>query len=168
MKKQDRGTTEHLIGVFASLLRYLPAATSGRIRTLAKFVEREYEKIGKLVKLRGEYAEKMRVANGEIEIERRGLGEREQEQEEMKDEWLSRQMDAGLFPLQTLDVVLAWLAAEDDGARKVISELLGGLAELAGSLRGQIAWIELGEEGNMDTEAVLGREMLEALLRCVT
>jgi beta-catenin-like protein 1 len=52
MKKQDGQTTEHLLGIFSSLLRLLPANSAGRIRTLAKFVEKDYEKLGKLVKLR--------------------------------------------------------------------------------------------------------------------
>lgn len=168
MKKQDREATEHLIGIFASLLRYLPGNSSGRIRTLAKFVEREYEKIAKLVKLRGEYKERLGAVDAEIEQERKALSQ-EDEEEEMADEWLSRRMDGGFFPLQTLDVVLAWLVAEDDGARKVVSRLLGGLEELGVSLKGQIAGIETSpdEDGVAKEKAVAGREMLEALLMCL-
>jgi beta-catenin-like protein 1 len=167
MKRQDRQATEHLIGIFASLLRYLSAGSSGRIRTLAKFVEREYEKIAKLVTLRAEYASKLRVLDAEIEREREGLTPKEQE--EMADEWLSRQLDAGLFPLQTLDVVLAWLVAEDDGARKKVEDLMGGVEELKESLMGQIAGIQVGEDddGEAVGRAKTGREMLEALVRCL-
>lgn len=163
MKKQDKATMEHLIGIFASLLRYQLANSSGRIRTLAKFVEKDYEKIIKLVQLRKEYAEKVSIVNAEIEQEREALSK--DEQNEMADEWLSRQLDAGLFPLQTLDVILSWLVAEDDGARRKISDLLAGLESLSSSLRGQIAGIE--PEQNEDAAAVAGKEMLEALLRCI-
>ena len=65
----------------------------------------------------------------------------------MADQWLSRRLDAGLFCLQvgaltglfwillltfhsqTIDVILAWLIAEDDGARRRIQELLGDYDE---------------------------------------
>jgi beta-catenin-like protein 1 len=163
MKKQDKATAEHLIGIFASLLRYQPANSSGRIRTLAKFVEKDYEKITKLVQLRKEYAEKVAVANADIEQERKALSK--DEQDELADEWLSRQLDAGLFPLQTLDVILSWLVAEDDGARKKISDLLNGLEALSSSLKEQIVGIEPGPDEN--AAAIAGKEMLEALLRCI-
>jgi len=138
MKKQDGETTEHLLGIFASLLRSLPADEAPRIRTLAKFVEREYEKIGKLVKLRREYAARVEGVDARIAEERRGLDE--EEREERADEWLSRRMDAGLFCLQTVDVVLAWLVAEDPGAERKIRALFAerdeGLSVLRGSIRG--------------------------------
>ena len=163
MKKQDKATTEHLIGIFASLLRYQPANSSGRIRTLAKFVEKDYEKITKLIQLRKEYAEGVAVVNADIEREREALSK--EDQVELADEWLSRQLDAGLFPLQTLDVILSWLVAEDDGARTKISGLLNGLETLSSSLQEQIAGIEPGPDEN--AAAIAGKEMLEALLRCI-
>ena len=163
MKKQDKETTEHLIGIFASLLRYQPANSSGRIRTLAKFVEKDYEKITKLVQLKKEYAEKVRVVNDSINQERKALDKNEQD--DMADEWLSRQLDVGLFPLQTLDVILSWLVAEDDGARKKIIESLGSLDSLSTSLKEQLDGIEIGPENS--PTAVSGKEMLEALLRCL-
>ena len=122
MKRQDGQTTEHLLGIFSSLLRLLPANSSGRIRTLAKFVEKEYEKLGKLVKFRRDYASRVSVVDGEIRGEQAKLDA--EEREDMADEWLSRRLDAGLFCLQTIDVILAWLVAEDDGAGKRIQSLL--------------------------------------------
>jgi beta-catenin-like protein 1 len=122
MKKQDAQTTEHLLGIFSSLLRLLPANSSGRIRTLAKFVEKDYEKLTKLVKLRRDYAARVAVVDQEIRKEQVQLDA--EEREEMADEWLSRRLDAGLFCLQTTDIILAWLVAEDDGAFKRIQTLL--------------------------------------------
>ena len=122
MKKQDGQTTEHLLGIFSSSLRLLPANSSGRIRTLAKFVEKDYEKLVKLVKLRRDYATRVAVVDKEIRNERSRLDA--DEREEMVDEWESRRLDAGLFCLQTIDVILAWLVAEDDGASKRIQSLL--------------------------------------------
>lgn len=122
MKKLDGQTTEHLLGIFASLLRLLPANESARIRTLAKFVEKDYEKIEKLVKVRRDYAARVATVDNEIRNEQASLGA--EEKEDMADEWDSRRLDAGLYCLQTIGVILAWLVAEDDGARKKIQILL--------------------------------------------
>ncbi|KAK4235212.1 Catenin-beta-like protein [Achaetomium macrosporum] len=127
MKKLDHRTTEHLLGIFASLLRLLPADSAERIRTLSKFVEKGYEKIEKLVKLRREYAGMMKAVDERIMEEQKEMSE--DEREEMADEWFSRRLDAGLFCLQTIDVILAWLIAEDDGARKKIQTLLADRGE---------------------------------------
>jgi len=140
MKKQDGQTTEHLLGIFSSLLRLLPANSSGRIRTLAKFVEKDYEKLGKLVKLRRDYATRVAVVDKEIRNERSRLDA--DEREEMVDEWESRRLDAGLFCLQTIDVILAWLVAEDDGASKRIQSLLAdhdeSLAVVKATIQGEL------------------------------
>jgi hypothetical protein len=63
-------------------------------------MENDYEKIGKLIKLRREYAARLSPVEQAIEKERRSLDE--EEQEEMTGEWLSRRLDAGLFLLQVL------------------------------------------------------------------
>ena len=65
---------------------------------LAKFVEKEYEKIERLMKLRGEYASKVTAVNMEIERERAGM--KSEDQVNMEGEWLSRRLDAGLFCVQ--------------------------------------------------------------------
>lgn len=76
----------------------LPGGSAARIRTLAKFMEKDYEKIQKLIALRREYATRLAPVEQAIEKERRSLDETEQE--EMAGEWLSRRLDAGLFSLQ--------------------------------------------------------------------
>ena len=35
----------------------------------------------------------------------------------MEDLWYLRRLDGGLFTLQTVDYILAWIAMEDDGVR---------------------------------------------------
>jgi beta-catenin-like protein 1 len=138
-KNLEAADTEHIIGIFSALLRLLPGESSHRIRLLAKFVEKEYEKLDKLVKLRHEYASKAAVEDD---------------------------IDAGaaVYCLNTLDVVLAWLAAEDGGARKRIVEGLRdrdeGLDTLKKSLQGQLEEVDTGEEGNV-------AEMLTALIECL-
>jgi beta-catenin-like protein 1 len=122
MKKNDKQTSEHLVCIFASMLRLLPANSAERIRTLAKFVEKDYDKTAKLVKLRQDYAARVDSVNAAIRAEQAQMSV--EEREETADEWLSRRLDAGLFELQTIDIVLAWLIAEDDGARRKIQSLL--------------------------------------------
>jgi beta-catenin-like protein 1 len=136
MKKVDGQTTEHLLGIFSSLLRLLPANESGRIRTLAKFVEKDYEKLDKLVKLRRDYAARVAVVDNEIRNEQAKLDA--EEREEMADEWDSRRLDAGLFCLQTIGVILAWLVAEDDGASNKIQSLLADRDETLAVIKATI------------------------------
>lgn len=136
MKKQDGATTEHLLGIFSSLLRALPAGEAGRIRTLAKFVEKDYEKIEKLIKLRRDYAKRVAAVDERIRAEQTKLDA--EEREEMADEWLSRRLDAGLFCLQTVDVILAWLVAEDGGAEKRIKALFADRDESLSVVRATI------------------------------
>ncbi|KAK8063492.1 hypothetical protein PG996_008144 [Apiospora saccharicola] len=137
MKKSDGPTLEHLIGIFASMLRLLPGGSAERIRTLAKFVEKEYEKTTKLVQLRRQFAARVERADAEIRAEQAQFKSAE-EREEYAGEWFSKRLDAGLFSLQTIDVVLAWLVAEDDGARKKITALLAERDETLRTIRASI------------------------------
>ncbi|RYP45606.1 hypothetical protein DL768_008085 [Monosporascus sp. mg162] len=161
MKKNDNQTTEHLIGIFASMLRYLPATSAERIRMLAKFVEKDYEKTEKLVRLRRDCAARISSVDDAIRAEQ-GKTTAEQK-EEMVDEWFSRRLDAGLFTLQTLDVILAWLVAEDDGARKRIQQLLADRDEtlqvIRDTLQEQLEGIDTENAESKDH-----REMLSTLV----
>lgn len=61
-------------------------------------MEKEYEKIEKLIKLRREYAARVVPVEQAIEKERKGYSP--EDRELMAGEWLSRRFDAGLFSLQ--------------------------------------------------------------------
>jgi cyclopropane fatty-acyl-phospholipid synthase-like methyltransferase len=91
------------LGIFASLLRLLPGGSAPRIRALAKFMEKDYEKIEKLIKLRRDYASRVTPVEQAIEKERKQYTE--EEQEIMAPEWLSRRFDAGLFCIQVCAVL---------------------------------------------------------------
>jgi beta-catenin-like protein 1 len=91
-------TTEHLLGILSGLLQHLPADSAGRIRTLAKFVEKDYEKTKRILELRQEYASRLKVVDAEIDEQRAALTA--ESQTKMEDEWLSRRLDAGLFCAQ--------------------------------------------------------------------
>ena len=98
LQQQENQTIEHLLGIFASLLRLLPGGSAERIRTLAKFMEKDYGKIEKLVNLRRDYASRVSPVEQAIEKERKNYSK--DEQEVMATEWLSRRFDAGLFSIQ--------------------------------------------------------------------
>lgn len=161
-KSTDYRAAEHLIGIFASMLRLLPADSAERIRLLAKFVEKDYEKTEKLVKLRRECAARMEAVDKAIRAEQARMSV--QEREDMADEWFSRRLDAGLFSLQTLDVVLAWLIAEDGGAKGTIQRLLAdrdeSLRVIQETIQEQIEGIDADDADGKDT-----REMLSTLAK---
>lgn len=96
--QHDSHTTEHVLGILSSMLRSLPSNSDARIRLLAKFVEKEYEKLSRLVTIRREFTSKMSTIDHEIALERSTLSQ--EVQEEREDEWFSRKLDAGLFSLQ--------------------------------------------------------------------
>ena len=96
--QQENENIEHFLGIFASLLRLLPGGSAPRIRTLAKFMEKDYARIEKLIKLRRDYAARISPVEQLIAKERRTFDE--EEQRLMSGEWLSRRLDAGLFSLQ--------------------------------------------------------------------
>ncbi|KAJ5730945.1 uncharacterized protein N7483_005453 [Penicillium malachiteum] len=164
MKKQEGQNIEHLLGIFASLLRLLPGGSAARIRTLAKFMEKDYEKIEKLVKLRREYASRVAPVEQAIEKERKSYSP--EEQEFMASEWLSRRFDVGLFSLQTIDVILAWLVAEDDGAQKKVVSLLADrdedLSLVRGTLKEQLDGLTDEDAGQKEV-----KDMLNTLLQFV-
>lgn len=71
-------------------------------------MEKDYEKIEKLIKLRREYAARVVPVEEAIEKERKQYSA--EDQEIMAGEWLSRRFDAGLFSLQVSASLLYWEA----------------------------------------------------------
>ncbi|KAI1029876.1 hypothetical protein LB503_008349 [Fusarium chuoi] len=163
MKTQDHRLAEHLVEIFASMLRLLPANSAERIRTLAKFVEKDYEKISKLIKFRRDYVARISLAEQQNDAEKATTSEDDREAAEL--EWLSRRIDAGLFTLQTIDTVLAWLVAEDTGAARKIRQILAGRDEkvsvIGRTLKEQLDALDTTEE-NQDL-----RDMLSTLVEFV-
>jgi beta-catenin-like protein 1 len=161
MKKQDTQTTEHLVAILAWMLRSLPAGSPERIRTLAKFVEKEYEKTKRLVAFRREYGGRVTAVDAQITQESKGLSE--EDREARADGWFSRRLDAGLFCLQTVDRALAFLIAEDAGAKAMIQSLLADRDEsldvIKTSIQEQIDEVDIETEEGQDT-----REMLRTLI----
>ncbi|MCJ1311084.1 hypothetical protein MMC25_004754 [Agyrium rufum] len=162
MKKHDKESSEHLLGIFASMLRLLPAESAERIRLLGKFVEKEYEKIGRIIKLRQEYVTKLATVDRSIEAERATLPPGDQD--DLADEWLSRRMDAGLSALQSMDIILAWLVAEDEGARAKVQEVLSSVGADLGSVKATLQE-QLRLMSNQDSETENSvKEMITTLI----
>ncbi|KAK2034052.1 DUF1716-domain-containing protein [Colletotrichum zoysiae] len=134
--QQQRVMMESLFDIFRSLLRFLPADSAERIRTLAKFVEKNYEKLDRLYECRTRYASKLDAQDRKIQLERDHLSA--EEAEILEGEWFLRRIDEGLYSVWNIDVVLAWLIAEDAGAKKKVQRLLAadgkGLAAIKTTL----------------------------------
>ena len=158
MKTHDASTVEHLLGIFSSMLRLLPGDSSERIRALAKFVEKDYGKLARLLKLRQGYVARIKRAEEEFAK----FAEEDEDEDLRRAELFSRRLDAGLFSLQSIDLILAWLVAEDDGARKRIIKLLKdtdlGLDAIKASIQEQLDDLDDSEDVK-DT-----REMLSTLV----
>lgn len=134
-------TAGHVLGILSSLLRLLPANEAPRIRLLAKFVEKDYQALDRLVRLRRDYGGRLAATDARIVAERRQIASADVD-EEAEDMWLSQRLDSGLYILQAVDVVLAWVTAEDDGAKEKTKVLLAdgdqntGFEPIRATLRG--------------------------------
>jgi beta-catenin-like protein 1 len=157
-KKHDPEQTEHILGIFASLLRSLPGNSDARFRLLAKFLEKNYEKITKLVALRRDYASRVATFDAKLADRKRGLSKEERDELELEN--VATRLSEGLYCLERVDAILAWLVAEDDGAKtaivKALSERDESLGDVKKTLQAQL-------NGNMEVERA-EREMLETLI----
>ncbi|EMD40739.1 hypothetical protein CERSUDRAFT_45089 [Gelatoporia subvermispora B] len=117
--------TSHTLGIVSSLFTNLPSDSPARIRLLAKFVENSYEKVDKLLEIRDAAQSRLNAVNREIENEEKALiAEGDSVGPEEQDLYYLRRLDGGLFTLQTVDYILAWIAMEDDGIRNHIQSML--------------------------------------------
>ena len=73
-KRQQKATQHedvaHTLGVVASLLSNLASDAPARVRLLAKFVERTYEKVDKLLEIRDAAQGRLREVEHEIDAEK--------------------------------------------------------------------------------------------------
>ncbi|KAL5117298.1 hypothetical protein ACEQ8H_004857 [Pleosporales sp. CAS-2024a] len=157
-KKHDPEQTEHILGIFASLLRSLPGNSDTRFRLLAKFLEKNYEKINKLIFLRRDYAARVAAFDAKLKDRKRGLPKADQERLDLEN--IPTRLSEGLYSLERIDAILAWLVAEDDGAKvaivKALSERDESLADVKKTLMSQL-------DGDMEVERA-EREMLDTLV----
>ena len=129
----------------------------------------------RLCGLYANYAARLTVVDRTIEREKKqqlpGQIEGDNENVDLREaEYFSRRMDAGLYTLQTCSVVLAWIVAEDDGARRKVEALLKeqnkSLTDLKIVLEEQVSSAE--SEGNQGgDEDPEGKAVLEALIDAI-
>jgi beta-catenin-like protein 1 len=107
--------TAHTLGILSSLFTNLPSDSPARIRLLAKFVDNNYEKTDKLLDIATSAQTRLVVVDREIDAEKEALLKAAEETGGEEDAWYLRRLDGGLYTLQTVDYILAWIIMEDDG-----------------------------------------------------
>jgi beta-catenin-like protein 1 len=156
-KRPDPAQTEHILALFTSLLRSLPGNSDARMRLLAKFLENSYAKIDKLLALRRDYAARLAAFDRSQAARTQGLSAQDREEQEL--DIIPQRLSEGLYALQCIDATLAWLVAEDDGAKKAI---VAGLVDADETLASVKATLKAQLDGVLEVEAA-EREVLEAL-----
>jgi len=115
-----------MLGIMSSLLSNIASDSTSRIRFLAKFVEGDYEKVDKLLEMRDNARTRLKATDVAIEAEKKQrLADGEDTTDDDEDLWYLRRLDGGLYTLQTVDYILAWIIMEDDGIRTHALKILG-------------------------------------------
>ncbi|KAI0089316.1 DUF1716-domain-containing protein [Irpex rosettiformis] len=143
----------HTLGIVSSLFTNLASESVARIRLLAKFVENTYEKADKLLEIRDAAHTRLQEVEKEITAEKRDLeGEGEKVDQDTEDLWYLRRLDGGLFTLQTVDYILAWIAMEDDG---ILAHLRQMLSRKNKSLKDVVKTLQIYRDNVDEDDAAL-------------
>ncbi|KAL0095420.1 Catenin-beta-like protein [Phycomyces blakesleeanus] len=113
---------EHIMCIILSLLRNLSPDELQRARVIRKFIEDEYEKVDRLLEMKEYYEARDQRVLAEIEEDKKELDE--DELEELKEDFYLRRLEAGLFTLQRVCLLLAVLTAEDNGIKEQVLMLM--------------------------------------------
>lgn len=113
---------EHILCIILSLLRSLRQDDVQRMRVLLKFTEDDFEKIDRLVELKEQYENKDRAVKQELEDMKDTLDP--EDYEEYESDFYFRRLDAGLFTLQRICLLIASLCEENKGIRDKAQMLL--------------------------------------------
>jgi len=158
--------TTHTLGILSSLFTNLPSDSPPRIRLLAKFVESNYEKTDKLLDIRTSAQARLAVVDRDIDAEKKELLEAAEGVGNEEDAWYLRRLDGGLYTLQTVDYILAWIVMEDDGIRTHALQMLNrrnvSFKDVVSTLRIFSDNIDDGEVINSD--GISQREILQHLI----
>jgi beta-catenin-like protein 1 len=120
-RKDDIDVYLHLMAIFASMFRLLPVGEPQRERLVNKFVEKDYEKVDKIFKLRRDCTAKLKKVDEKFERKKKTADPEDMEDLEL--DWLEKRLDVGLACMQSIDEVLVWLMAEDGVNEKVLALL---------------------------------------------
>ncbi|KIY74135.1 DUF1716-domain-containing protein [Cylindrobasidium torrendii FP15055 ss-10] len=119
--------TSHTLGILASLFSNIDSDAPERMRLLIKFVENNYEKVDKLLDIRESAKVRLKATEAEIAADKQALedeGEKDEEGMFEEDALYLRRLSGGLYTLQTVDYILAWIIMEDDGIRTHALQML--------------------------------------------
>ncbi|KAJ1433677.1 Catenin-beta-like protein [Ochromonadaceae sp. CCMP2298] len=122
---ERRNVEESAISILAQLCMYLCRSTHNdySARLLNKFVEREHEKLERCVELYGKYSRLLEFTDEQIEATRAELVDSGADEEELAEfdegeNINSKRLEGGLFLLQQLSVILAFVCISDEGCLK--------------------------------------------------
>ncbi|KAI9313712.1 Catenin-beta-like protein [Dichotomocladium elegans] len=113
---------EHTMCIILSLMRNLSREDLQRLRLIRKFTEDNYEKVDRLLEMKESLESKDKRVKAEIEAESKEFDE--EDLEDMEDEFYLRRLEAGLFTLQRVCLVIAALCKEDEGVKNRTMMLL--------------------------------------------
>ncbi|KAK9384547.1 Catenin-beta-like protein [Lipomyces mesembrius] len=148
---REKNSTSHIsldavLGIIASLFRTLPDSSPQKVKLLVRFVEKNFEKLERLLLFRDFTTEQIDRVNIIIDGERATfMKARPNQKEEVEDweaelgareaEWYIQRLEDGLFRLQLIDTIIAWLVAEDDeGDLGIKDNVVKKLAETKATL----------------------------------
>jgi beta-catenin-like protein 1 len=148
------------VSLLASLFQLLPRGAR-RDRVAAKFVEQEHEKVDRLIELWFKYAARVNAAEQAIAEDGDGEDEDDDDDDDAERRYAAR-MEAGLYTLQQLALILAQLWCVGHGglnARAARALALGGgaLPHVRAVLREYAA--SLGDAEGDDTREALQRRL---------
>lgn len=162
---------EHILEIIMSLLNNLKSDSMERIRLLSKFVENDYEKVDRLIEIRNTVQAQLKPIQEDIEDRKKV----EIVNEELQLSFYLDRIDAGLFSLQLVDYILAWLIMEDDGILRHIQMIFdrsdASLSEVVDTLKeyyenvGDDAIVSLPEEEGQGEES--GLSLKEVIVNLV-
>ncbi|KAI0081766.1 DUF1716-domain-containing protein [Panus rudis PR-1116 ss-1] len=161
--------TSHTLGIVSSLFTNLASDSPARIRLLAKFVENNYEKVDKLLEIRDAASGRLKETDADIEKEKKQMLEDGEEiDQDQEDLWYLRRLDGGLFTLQTVDYILAWVAMEDDGIfahiRKMLDRKNKSVKDIVKTLEVYRDNVDV-DESQYEDGSLSQKEILENLIR---
>jgi beta-catenin-like protein 1 len=105
-----------------SLLRHLTQEDVQRIRVVLKFTEDDFEKVDRLIEMKEQYQGKDEAVKKELEDAKETLDE--EDLEDFEADFYVRRLDAGLFTLQRVCLLIAALSEENKGVREKATMLL--------------------------------------------
>lgn len=92
------------------------------MRVLLKFTEDDFEKVDRLIEMKEQYENKDETVKNELENAKKTLDQ--EDYEDFEADFYVRRLDAGLFTLQRVCLLIAALSEENKGIREKATMLL--------------------------------------------